>query len=145
MTVNVPYINKNVLTPNESGDWFQTEFDVKEILAQGFGRLQLSLPIQSPTDSTAYLPLMNTRFPLTIKSLTAKTDAGTCTVAIKINGTNVTSLSAVAVTSTEATTDATAANTMAIGDDLTITPSSVSGVGWLYINIWCDRTGAGTA
>jgi hypothetical protein len=51
----------------------------------------------------------------------------------------------VAVTSTEATTAATAANTMAIGDDLTITPSSVSGVGWLYINIWCDRTGAGTA
>jgi hypothetical protein len=145
MTVNIPYINKNVLTANESGDWFGTEFAAKEALANFAGRLQLSLPIQAPVNGEAYLPLLNTRFPLTIKSITAKTDAGTCTVAVKINGTNVTSLDAVAVTTTEATTAATAANLMAIGDDLTVTPSSVSGVGWLYINLWCDRTNAGTA
>ena len=109
------------------------------------GRLQYSMAIPNPINGEAYLPLMDTRFGLTVRSVTLKTDAGTCDVAVKINGTNITSLDAISVSSTQSTTPSTGANTMAIGDDLTIVPSSTSGVKWLYVNVWCDRTSAGTA
>lgn len=56
----------------------------------------------------------------------AQTTSGTITAAIKINGTNVTGLSAVSVTSTPADTNATAANTFAIGDIVTLVTSSAS-------------------
>ena len=125
--------------------WLQQINQSLQDLDNRNGRLQYSMAIPFPTDAEAYLPLMDTRFPLTVRSVTLKTNAGTCTVAVKINGTDVTSLDAISVTSTQSTTLSTGANTMAIGDDLTITPSSVSGVDWLYVNVWCDRTGAGTA
>lgn len=54
--------------------------------------------------------------------------AGSFTVAIQINGTSVTGLSAVAVSSaTSANTASTAANTFAIGDKITAVISSVTG------------------
>jgi hypothetical protein len=62
----------------------------------------------------------------TIANLIAKLSSGTCTVAVKINGTDVTGLAAVAVTSAESTTAATAANTIAVGDTITAVVSSVS-------------------
>jgi len=52
------------------------------------------------------------------------TSAGTVTVAIKINGTNVTGLSAISVTSSSQDVNATAANTVAVGDEVTIVMSS---------------------
>lgn len=61
---------------------------------------------------------------MTINSIFAKTSSGTVTVAIKINGTNVTGLSAVAVTSTGASTNASGANTVNIGDRITVVTSS---------------------
>lgn len=56
----------------------------------------------------------------TINSLAIKLASGTCTVAVKINGTNVTGLSAVAVTSTQSVTAATAANTFTAGQRITM-------------------------
>lgn len=53
--------------------------------------------------------------------------SGTSTLAVKINGTNVTGLSALSVTSTPQNATATAANTVAIGDQVTFTFSSLSG------------------
>lgn len=56
----------------------------------------------------------------TIDSVALKLSAGTATVAIKINGTAVTSLSAIAVTTTQSVTSATGANTVAAGDKITL-------------------------
>jgi hypothetical protein len=46
--------------------------------------------------------------------------SGTCTAAVKINGTNVTGLSAVSCSTTESETSATAANATAVGDEVTL-------------------------
>ena len=62
----------------------------------------------------------------TVTSLDSLSGTGTFTLAVKINGTNVTGLSAVAV-STAANTAATAANTFSAGDTITGTISSASG------------------
>jgi hypothetical protein len=62
----------------------------------------------------------------TVTSLDSLSTTGTFTLAVKINGTNVTGLSAVAV-STAANTAATAANTFSAGDTITGTISSASG------------------
>lgn len=108
------------------------------------GRLQCTGDVRYP-EAADYRIVTNTRFPFTVDSATLETDAGTLTAAVKINSTAVTGLSAVAVTSTEAQTNATAANTASIGDNLLLTLSSVSGVSSLRYNIWLDRTAAGTA
>lgn len=66
-------------------------------------------------------------FPSTIDQIRGlATSAGTVTLAIKINGTNVTSLSALAVTTTPQDVTATAAFTVAAGDEITFVTTSVS-------------------
>jgi hypothetical protein len=63
----------------------------------------------------------------TVDSLTWDATSGSVTVAVKINGTDITSLSAVAVSSSgPTTTNATGANTFAIGDRVTLVYSSAS-------------------
>lgn len=63
----------------------------------------------------------------TVNSLTWDASSGSTTVAVKINGTNITGLSSVAVSSSgPTTTNATAANTVAVGDRITVTYSSTS-------------------
>jgi hypothetical protein len=80
-------------------------------------------------------------YPYTINSLWAdiKT-SGSCTVAITINGTNVTSLSAVAVSTTEAETSATAANTVAIGDLVALVVSANTAALDLFARLKITRT-----
>lgn len=55
-----------------------------------------------------------------IQSLRLDTLSGTCTVAIQIDGVNVTGLSAIAVTSTTQLVSATAANTVTAGQRVTM-------------------------
>lgn len=62
----------------------------------------------------------------TINTLKIITDSGTTTAAVKIAGTNVTGISAVSVSSTIATGTASAANTFAVGDKITLVLSSSS-------------------
>jgi hypothetical protein len=73
-------------------------------------------------------------FACTINSATFDVDSGTVTAAVKINTTDVTSLSAVSVTSTKATTNATAANTVAVADEINLTYSDAS----TPINLRCS-------
>jgi hypothetical protein len=64
----------------------------------------------------------------TINALTYFTGNGSFSVAIQINGTNVTGLSAVAVSSaTPATTNATAANTFTAGQRITAVITAATG------------------
>jgi hypothetical protein len=70
------------------------------------------------------------RFPSpgTINALKYKTASGSFTAAVKINGTVVTGLSAVAVSSSSYnSTNATAANTPAAGDEVSVTLSAATG------------------
>jgi hypothetical protein len=61
---------------------------------------------------------------------------GTCTLALKINTTAITGLSALSVTTTEGSdTSASAANVVAAGDEINATISSDSGGGTIYIEI----------
>lgn len=78
------------------------------------------------TDDTVWMSY-DAPYAGTINTLKHVTGTGSFTVAIKINGTNVTSLSAVSVSSTPATATATAANTFAAGDVITAVISAATG------------------
>lgn len=88
-------------------------------LSQGF-------TVPNPTATTHNIVLSATEDG-TIQSLTHKLGTGTLTVAVKINGTSVTGLSAVSVTTTKTTTAATALSTFSAGDTISITITSPSG------------------
>lgn len=62
-----------------------------------------------------------------VKELVIKTDAGTATVNVKINGTSVTGVSAVAVTDTRQTVKASAANSTVNDDVVTLTIDALAG------------------
>ena len=79
-------------------------------------------------------------FAYTIDSLDVETDSGTITVAVKINGTPVTGLSAVSASSTPSSAAATAANTVAVGDYLTFEGSANSAAEGLLFGITITRT-----
>lgn len=76
----------------------------------------------------------------TINLLKAKLSAGTCTVAIKINGTVVTGISAVSVTTSQSTGTASAANTFAIGARITLEVSSPSSAADLSFSVGVTLT-----
>jgi hypothetical protein len=137
------------------GKVFPTEFGSTDIWAgllnTLFGtavdtdtRIQIAIPLR-PVKNGTYPILINTRFPYTVEDATYVTDAGTCTVAVQINNSNVGGLSALSVTSTEGTAAATGDNTAVAGDDLKVVVSDATGATQLTLNIWINRTGSGTA
>lgn len=65
-------------------------------------------------------------FAYEVQSLTTRTGFGSCTVALKIDGVNVTGISGLASSTTEAAATATAANVMAVGSDLALAVSAVA-------------------
>lgn len=85
---------------------------------------------------TSYAP-----YPFIINGINQiATTSGTITVAIKINGTNVTGLSALAVTSSPANYTASAANVVAAGDRVTVVTSSTSSALNLELSLAITRT-----
>ena len=88
---------------------------------------QIDFESVEPGDDTITLRLY-AHYAFTINELRIKTASGTCTVAVKIDGTDVTGISAVAVSSTEATGTATAANSVSVGQTVTLVISSSSSV-----------------
>ena len=78
-------------------------------------------------------------YAFTITTLVIKTATGTVTANVTIDGTSVTGLSAVAVTTTESSTNATAANTVSVGQTVDIRFTSTSGVTDLYLSLLCAR------
>jgi len=85
--------------------------------------IAITAPVNETVTLSAYAPA-----PFTITALMqARLSAGSLTAAVAINGTPVTGLSVVAVTTTPSDTSATGANTVATGDVVTLTISGVSG------------------
>lgn len=68
-----------------------------------------------------------------------KTSAGTLTLAVKINGTDVTGLGALAVTTTPQDVTATAANAAAVGDRVTAVVTAVTGAADLEFTLQATR------
>lgn len=93
---------------------------------------------KTPADETVVV-CVRAPFAGTIDSFTADVDSGTITANVKINGSSVTSLNAVAVSSTKASTNATGANTFAEGDEISITFSSNSSSAGLRTTINFSR------
>lgn len=79
-------------------------------------------------------------FPYMIHSAVYQTSSGTITANVKINGTSITGLSALSLTSSEGgPTSATAANSVAVGDTLSVTLSSNSTALKLSLKLNCSR------
>ena len=86
---------------------------------------QFTGDIIAPANYT-YVIDQSASYAYTINTLIAQTSAGTITCAVDIGGTPVTGISALAVSSTPATGTATAANSVAVGNQVTLVCSSNS-------------------
>jgi hypothetical protein len=89
--------------------------------------------------ATTYTIELYANYAYTINELKIIADAGTCTADLKINGTNVTGISAVSVSTSIATGTASAANTVAVGDKITLVTTSNSGLNNLQLTIKTTR------
>jgi len=89
--------------------------------------------------ATTYTLELYAAYAYTINQLKIISASGTCTVAVKINGVDVTGISAVAVSSTIATGTATAANTVAVGDKITLVTTSNSALTNLQASLKTTR------
>lgn len=95
--------------------------------------------VASPSDSTIVLEA-KARFAGTIDGIYGlKTSSGSLTLAVQINGTNVTSLSSLSVTTTAQDVAATGANTFAIGDRITAVITSSSSPADLEFSLQATR------
>lgn len=107
-------------------------------------RAQATYDIRA-VENTTYNLIYDSRTALDIRRIGIKTDAGTCTAALKIDGTNVGGMGAISATSTYQTIDATTAKAVAEGADVTLVITSATGVENLLVTLWADKTGAGAA
>ena len=99
--------------------------------------MQLSGSLSAAT----YIMHTKARFSFTINGIYGlKHTSGTSTLAVKINGTSVTGLSAISVTSTAQDVTASGANTVAAGDQITFVLSSVSSPVDIFSTLDITRT-----
>jgi hypothetical protein len=89
--------------------------------------------------ATTYTLELYAQYAYTINQLKIISASGTCTVAVKINGVDVTGISAVSVSSTIATANASAANIVAIGDKITLVTTSNSALTNLQASLKTTR------
>jgi hypothetical protein len=89
--------------------------------------------------ATTYTLELYAAYAYTINELKIISGAGTCTAAVQINGTPVTGISAVSVSTSIATGTATAANTVAVGDKITLVTTSNSGLNNLQASLKTTR------
>lgn len=116
-----------------SGNWVCT--GVRRA-AQTF---QIPFEVMSDVSDT-YRLVVNSAFAFTVVSCTYRTTASTVTLAVQIDGVNVTSLSSLSGTTSETTTAATGANTVAVGADVTLVTSSPGTSGSrVFGNLICTR------
>ena len=80
--------------------------------------------INTSISASTYTLLFYANYAFTINELKIISGAGTCTAAVQINGTNVTSISAVSVSTTVATGTASGANSVSVGQKVTLVITS---------------------
>ena len=84
------------------------------------------LQIESPAADT-YFFMLSSRVAFTINQLSIKTTAGTCTAKVQVNGVDVTGLTGIAVSTTISEPTASGANTVSVGNSVTLVVTSPSG------------------
>lgn len=105
------------------------------------GLLVDSLPGFIPAPANASYTLdESAAFPYQINTIIAKLDSGTVSAALQINGTPVTGISAVSLSSTQATGTASGANTVSVGQRVTLVLSSASSPANLGFTMKITRT-----
>jgi hypothetical protein len=130
-TFNLPTASASNRGALSSADWSAfNALRVEEVNLQDIGT---ALP------ASTYTIVLDAKYARTINELTVDAGAGTCTLTMNINGTPVTGISAVSVSTTEATYTATAANAIAVGDIVTIVTTSNSGLANLQITVKTTR------
>lgn len=82
--------------------------------------------INTSIAATTYTLVLYANYAFTINELKIISGAGTCTAAVQINGTNVTGISAVSVSTTIATGTASGANSVSVGQKVTLVITSPS-------------------
>jgi len=100
--------------------------------------LSLDGMIETPSNKT-YTLFQKAKFAFTINNISMATSSGTITVALKINGTNVTSCSSISVTSSNSDTTCTAANSVSTGDQVTLVTTSNSSAADLAFSLKYSR------
>lgn len=137
-TVRTDAANLSALADNTTGNITpQNVRDAYVSLSNFAAPIAIDIPIP---EARTYTIDLSANEAYTINNAIAKTLAGTCTVAVQINGSSVTGLSAIAVTTTRATSTATASNTVAAAGTVTIVVSSISGADGLALKINRTRT-----
>jgi hypothetical protein len=89
--------------------------------------------------ASTYTIVLNAKYARTINELTVIAGAGTCTLTMNINGTPVTGISGVSVTTTGTTYTATATNVVVVGGTVTMVTTSNSGLASLQATIKTTR------
>ena len=99
---------------------------------------QIDGMIETPSNKT-YILRLNAKYPGTISNISLKTASGTITAKLQKEGVDVTSCTAISVTSTESTTTCTAANTFVAGDTITLVTTSNSSAADLQFSVQLAR------
>jgi hypothetical protein len=132
-TATYPSLTELALIKGVSGSAIQTQINalnVENLSLQDGG---------SSIAATTYTLELYAQYAYTINQLKIISASGTCTVAVKINGVDVTGISAVSVSSTIATANASAANTVAVGDKITLVTTSNSALTNLQASLKTTR------
>lgn len=136
--VNI-FAGNNISTPQLAINGTTNKITITGALAG----LVESIGLQDSNTSIAaqtYVLELYASYAYTIDTLHIISGSGTATAAVKINGTNVTSLSAVAVSSTISNTNSSGANAVAVGDKVTLVISSPSSLDNLQVSLKTTRT-----
>ena len=108
----------------DPGGWCEVSYDGTAWVLTESGLVagavgSLTGQIETVQNKTYVLDIKASR-PYTITSLTRQSVSGSCTAAIQIDGVNVTGLSGLTINTTETETNATAANSVAVGQTVSL-------------------------
>lgn len=132
-------------TPGGSNNTWGTGLNTTLTAAEDWvARVQGTFTI-APVDAQAEYLVFDSRIPFDVKRVTYQClPSGTATLNFKINSTDITGLSSLSATASEQTSTASGANSVTIGDNLILTPSSIDpAVSRIVIALWGDQTAVG--
>jgi hypothetical protein len=143
LTTNINDNTSGDVTPADIRGVFTATFDALDGAAAtstvDYNKGQIAGEIGTPSNKTYTLEL-SAPFPYTITALYVQTSAGTATVAIQINGTNVTGLTGIAVSTSLNGGSALSANTVTLSNKVTMIVSAVSSAADLAYALRYTRT-----
>lgn len=130
---------KNVANPVDNNDATNKSW-VSSAVASASGAVdQIDGHLETPTNKT-YTLRYKAKYAATINSLDLVTASGTCTVAVTINGTNVTGLSSVSGSIVTTSATASGANSVSVGDRISLVITNNSTAVDLVFSLKLTRT-----